>query len=137
MASASMGRRQKPRAKLDHQEDEGEASSSKSFIFLSSSDDEEANEDLSLKIVEKAIKRAAMRDQDAILDGRSIVVDLVSSASEEAEEVTYRNGPTGDDDAAVKGKKGSRKQRRTNKNLENKEKTVSIFIFSACFMGPG
>ena len=138
VVSARMGRRQKPKAKIDHQEDEEGANSSRSVIYLSSSDDEEANEDLSLKIVEKAMKRASKTDHnDAVLAGRSAVIDLGSSPSEAAEVITDRSGPTTDDDAEVKSKKKkSRKEKRANKNIENQEKTVSIFILSVCFLDP-
>lgn len=125
-----MGRRQKPKAKIDHQEDEEGANSSRSVIYLSSSDDEEANEDLSLKIVEKAMKRASKTDHnDAVLAGRSAVIDLGSSPSEEAEVITDRSGPTTDEDAEVKSKKKkSRKEKRANKNIENQEKTDEILM---------
>ena len=130
MFSARMGKRQRPKVKMDPREDEDAANSAKSIIFLSSSDDEEANEDLSLKIVEKAMKRASrMGHDDAVLAGRSALIDLGSSPSEEAEVITDWSGPTTDDDVETKSKKKkSKKEKRAGKNMENQDKSVSIFI---------
>lgn len=127
-----MGKRERSKAKLDLREDEEGANSSKSVICLSSSDDEEANEDLSLKIVEKAMKRASRIDHDdAVLAGRGAVIDLGSSLSEGVEVITDWGGPTTDEDVEVKSKKKkkSSKEKRASKNMEDQEKTVSILSF--------
>ncbi|EOY10094.1 PREDICTED: protein AIR1 [Theobroma cacao] len=77
-------------AKFEMEENESGPLGSKQVLEISSSDDEEANEDLSLKIVEKAllVKAAKLNERnDAVSGDRDVlsVVDLTSSSSEEGE----------------------------------------------------
>ncbi|OVA18883.1 zinc finger protein [Macleaya cordata] len=67
-------------------EEDNEDETGKSVIVLSSSDDEEANEDLSLEIVEKARVRESKRKR-----GQDLVISLSSSSSDEVEVVADRS----------------------------------------------
>lgn len=74
-----MGRKEKPKAKAIEDEEVGEVNdnlngaSTPSLVF--SSDDEEANQDLSLKIVEKAMRMrsAKLAPNDAVFNGSGCV----------------------------------------------------------------
>ncbi|XAR60227.1 hypothetical protein NMG60_11033501 [Bertholletia excelsa] len=118
-----MGKKEKIRkaAKVHYEEEENEEPKSKPtnsvVITIDSSDDEEANEDLSLKIVEKAIRRSSTYGQPAngavpLLDP----IDLSISPSEEAEALT----------SDVKRTKRNRKEKKKKNNeMENPEETVA------------
>ncbi|XVF42927.1 hypothetical protein PTKIN_Ptkin01aG0404000 [Pterospermum kingtungense] len=93
-------------AKFEMEEDESRSLHSKPLIEISSSDDDEANEDLSLKIVEKAlaVKAARLnRGTDAASDDRDAVpmVNLASSSS------------LGESDLDLKSKISKRKKKKT------------------------
>lgn len=115
-----MGKREKnlKAATLRHEEEEGEKEQeqfkpTKSPIVLSSGsdDDEEANEDLSLKIVEKAMLRACTNAH------QSVPIDISSSSSQETEVLAPESKST---------KKKSRKEKsKKNKKVEKQEETVS------------
>ncbi|KAA8544399.1 hypothetical protein F0562_022411 [Nyssa sinensis] len=121
-------------AKIDREEeeeDEKQAKPSKSPRLLcrggsDNDDDEEANEDLSLKIVEKSMLRACTTNQgDAVLDGSKNsggsagsvgVIDVSSSFSAEVEVVTD-----------LKDEKKKKKQKKKkDKKIESPEATVDV-----------
>ncbi|KAH7837130.1 hypothetical protein Vadar_009985 [Vaccinium darrowii] len=116
-----MGKREKnlKAATLRHEEEEGEKEQeqfkpTKSPIVLSSGsdDDEEANEDLSLKIVEKAMLRACTNAH------QSVPIDISSSSSQETEVLAPESKST---------KKKSRKEKsKKNKKVEKQEETVVV-----------
>ncbi|XP_021715623.1 protein AIR2-like [Chenopodium quinoa] len=74
-----MGKRSKSRSKSEYSEDEEHHKSRRksSFVFIDS-DDEEANEDLSLKIVEKAMSRAS-NAANVAGDDDIVTTELVAS----------------------------------------------------------
>lgn len=121
-------------AKLEVDEAEGDVSmrsNSKSEIEIISSDDEEANEDLSLKVVEKALlKRAFMlaENQSTVFDdfrvGRGDVVDLPSSSSQARKAVLASTSDSGVDASTdVKSRKVKKMKMKT-------EKVMLPFLFS-------
>ncbi|GLT69603.1 hypothetical protein SLA2020_417410 [Shorea laevis] len=92
-------RNRRKAAKVDNEEieeDESGLSNSKSVLYLGSSDDDEANEDLSLKIVEQALLKQAAKlneSRSAEFDVQNdvTVVDL-SSLSSPANEIAAAGG---------------------------------------------
>ncbi|PQQ04897.1 protein AIR2 [Prunus yedoensis var. nudiflora] len=91
-----MGKREREKAKFDWDEvseeerNLAEKNPSKSVAERNSSDDDEANEDLSLKIVEKAMLMRAAKlapDNDVVLGEPSGLVELPSSTSLQEAEV--------------------------------------------------
>ncbi|KAK9280150.1 hypothetical protein L1049_013837 [Liquidambar formosana] len=135
-----MGKREKLKAKFDYDE-EHEEKASKSVIQLSSSDEEEGNEDLSLKIVQKAMSRASTRKTKAkttqskgVLDEsnsnggvRSLgVVDLSSSSSQDGEAIMDRSGSNGGAADAKNNKKSKKVKKKKNKKIEFEEETVDV-----------
>ncbi|XP_021892639.1 zinc finger CCHC domain-containing protein 7-like isoform X2 [Carica papaya] len=115
-----MARREKRKGKFDAEDGEGN-----NDVVILSSDDEEANEDLSLKIVEKALlKRAVKRDQkvgSVFEDSNgSSIVDLCSSSSQETDD--YLAGPDGVSSEAVAV------VREKNKVRKKKMKKVEVEI---------
>uniref|UniRef100_A0A803LXJ6 CCHC-type domain-containing protein n=1 Tax=Chenopodium quinoa TaxID=63459 RepID=A0A803LXJ6_CHEQI len=78
-----MGKRSKSRSKSEYSEDEEHHKSRRksSFVFIDS-DDEEANEDLSLKIVEKAMSRAS-NAANVAGDDDIVTTELVTPMKEE------------------------------------------------------
>ncbi|KAL2945555.1 Gag polyprotein [Bienertia sinuspersici] len=83
-----MGKKGKSKAKSEYSEYEEKliknnkkSRHNSSFVFCES-DDDEANEDLSLKIVEKAMSRASHADDSKVIDGEDIVTtELIASES--------------------------------------------------------
>lgn len=125
-----MARREKRKGKFDAEDGEGN-----NDVVILSSDDEEANEDLSLKIVEKALlKRAVKRDQkvgSVFEDSNgSSIVDLCSSSSQETDD--YLAGPDGVSSeavAVVREKNKVRKKKMKKVEVEIGENSVSIRLF--------
>jgi hypothetical protein len=129
--------RGKRRGKVDLDEEkkaEDAGKSSKSFLTLSSSDDEEANEDPRLKNVEKALlmRAAKLAPDDAILgetsgggSGSSAVVALSSSSVLDEEVVEAPGGVGGSDGIVSSGKKKVLKRVRIKK-MEVGEQTVIV-----------
>lgn len=115
-------------AKFEMEEDDAGPLDLKSLIEISSSDDEEANEDLSLKIVEKALLMKAARlsgGNDAASDYRVVppVVDLASSSSHGESDVAGASGGGEEADLELKSKKiAKRKKKKT------KIEKVKIFL---------
>ncbi|GLT60960.1 hypothetical protein SLA2020_336980 [Shorea laevis] len=110
-------------AKLEFEEmeeDESRLSNSRSVIELGSSDDDEANEDLSLKIVEKALsKQASKLTEDvssAFNAGDDVtVVRLSSSSSPEAEvAVASASGTDREEAGDMKSESNFRKKKKQN-----------------------
>ncbi|KAK8532204.1 hypothetical protein V6N13_131539 [Hibiscus sabdariffa] len=107
-------------AKTEIEEDESRPLDSKSLVVLSSSDDEEANEDLSLKIVEKALLVKAARfgegNHGASEDrGVSSVADLASSSSRGASDVAGTSGGGEEADLDLKSKKTVKRKKKKTK----------------------
>ncbi|RWW85405.1 hypothetical protein BHE74_00005902 [Ensete ventricosum] len=117
-----------------------------SVIALGSSDDEEANEDLSLAIVEKARQREAKRKRSEDALGRvpaaeppasAVKHSSVSPSSGVAELVSDRNpessvgGLTSLADGERKKKKPKKPKKKQQKEVEEK-KVVSFMIRDAC-----
>lgn len=104
-----MGHRWRPRGKVDP---EDEAREAEPVIVLGSSDDDEddkANEDLTLAILEKARQREAMRrGSDGAGDAvaSAMVVDLSSSADDDEE------GEVEEGEKTKKTKKSTKKKKR-------------------------
>ncbi|KAL4340891.1 hypothetical protein GQ457_08G014140 [Hibiscus cannabinus] len=97
-------------AKIGIEENESGPLDSKSSMVLSGSDDEEANEDLSLEIVEKALLVKAARFDEGIhgaCDDGSVVyvVDLASSSSSGGTDVAGTSGGSEEADLDLKSKK--------------------------------
>ncbi|GKU93698.1 hypothetical protein SLEP1_g7272 [Rubroshorea leprosula] len=110
-------------AKLDFEEmeeDESRLSNSRSVIELGSSDDDEANEDLSLKIVEKALsKQASKLTEDGISAFNAsddvTVVRLSSSSSPEAEvPVASASGNDREEAGDMKSERNVKKRKKQN-----------------------
>ncbi|KAE8713323.1 hypothetical protein F3Y22_tig00110213pilonHSYRG00305 [Hibiscus syriacus] len=104
-------------AKLEIEENESGACDSKSLMVLSSSEDEEANEDLSLKIVEKAILVKAARFDDRNHDasddpGVASVVNLTSSSSLGGSGVAGTSGGSEEADLNLKSKKSVKRRKK-------------------------
>lgn len=115
-----MGRRVKPTAKLD--EGDGVEHEPKSAGPLSSSDDdEEANEDLSLKIVEKAL---SVRATKLASTPPSVVVSEDDDKAGGSVVVLQKNN-------VIKEEKVRKKERKKKKSKgrENQEATVSPVFF--------
>ncbi|XP_022718589.1 protein AIR1-like isoform X2 [Durio zibethinus] len=116
-----MDKREKGKsAKFEIKENEWGPLDSKPLIVLSSSDEEEANEDLSLKIVEKALSVKAARlneGNNAGLDDRGVVsvVDLVSSSSQGGSDVTGISGGGEEGDLDLKRKKIIKRKKKKTK----------------------
>ncbi|XP_043714612.1 uncharacterized protein LOC122662969 [Telopea speciosissima] len=137
--------REKMKGKLNL-EDEGDPP--KPVIVLTSSEDEEANEDLSLKIVEKArmreIKRKRKEDFDEFEASEGVrsamVIDLSSSSCEETEVAADQCGTTDSGNVAavvaaeVKKNKKKKKKKKKSKNIKleewNVSKVHSFLLFS-------
>ncbi|RYR45833.1 hypothetical protein Ahy_A07g031607 isoform A [Arachis hypogaea] len=89
-----MGRKDKQRAKkTEHEEEEEHGSpmgSTPPLVFEVSSDDEEANEDLSLGIVEKALMRRKLPRNDVVSNGDDAII-LGASSSRQDEVAVARN----------------------------------------------
>ncbi|XVE90444.1 hypothetical protein DITRI_Ditri20bG0078200 [Diplodiscus trichospermus] len=115
-----MGKRNKGKsAKVEIEENESGPSDSKPLILLSS-DDEEANEDLSLKIVEKAllVKAARLNGENGVCsDDRDVVsvVDLVSTSSHGGSDVDGTNGGGEEANLDLKSKKIVRRKKKKTK----------------------
>ncbi|KAL4340685.1 hypothetical protein GQ457_08G014180 [Hibiscus cannabinus] len=97
-------------AKIEIEENESGPLDSKPSMVLSGSDDEEANEDLSLEIVEKALLVKAARFDEGIHgasdDGSVVyVVDLASSSSRGGTDVAGTSGGSEEVDLDLKSKK--------------------------------
>ncbi|XP_068651228.1 uncharacterized protein [Aristolochia californica] len=122
-----MVRKGKSVAKFDQ---DGEARQ-KSVILLSSSDEGEANGDLSLELVNRAREREAKRkrDEDLVeLERRKsqtsgVLVNLSSSSSDEVEVVEDRRCAPAMVSASVPRKK--RKSKKKKKKVEDKENQVN------------
>ncbi|KAJ4963148.1 hypothetical protein NE237_023087 [Protea cynaroides] len=128
--------REKMKGKLNL-EDEGDPP--KPVIVLTSSEDEEANEDLSLKIVEKARMREMKRKRKKDLDefeasevvGSVMVIDLSSSSCGETEAAADQCGAVDGGDvasvvAAHEAKKNKKKKKKKkNKSIELEERNVN------------
>lgn len=125
--------------------DEGEAAPS--IVFLSSSDDEEANEDLSLAIVKKARQREAKRkwSEDALGRGPvsavspAHVIEVSSSSSPQSSgEAELASDPTPAPSAGglmspmeeTNMQKKPKKRRRKKKKKQLEEKEVVSFMLS-------
>ncbi|XP_042499219.1 protein AIR1-like [Macadamia integrifolia] len=126
--------REKMKGKLDL-EDEGDTQ--KPVIVLTSSEDEEANEDLSLKIVEKARMREMNRkrkedfDEFEVSEGvRSAMVIDLSSSSCEVTEAADQCGATDSGDmasvVAVLEVKNMKKKTKKKKDIKSEERNVNI-----------
>lgn len=134
-----MGKRERQKAKLDRDEvseEERELTNqnpSKSAAEQSSSDDDEANEDISLRIVEKALLMRAAKlapDKNAAVLGEPSggLVELPSSSSSQEAEVAA---------ADLETKKVRRKERKKNiKKMKIEDQAVSDFRLLLClFLG--
>ncbi|XVF56572.1 hypothetical protein PTKIN_Ptkin06aG0131900 [Pterospermum kingtungense] len=116
-----MWRRDKRKsAKREIKEDQSGSLDSKTLEKLSSSDDEEANEDLSLKIVDKALSVNAARlseRNDTRPDGRDIVsvVDLACSMSLGGSDMAGTCGGGEEADLDSKSKKIVKRRRKKMK----------------------
>lgn len=141
--------REKRRGKVDLDEEgkaEDAGKSSKSFLILSSSDDEDANEDPRLKNVEKALlmRAAKLAPDDAVLGetsgcggGSSGVVALSSSLALDEEVVEVPGGVGGCNGIVSSGKKKVLKRVRIKKKIKKMEvgeQTVSIFTSLVLFV---
>ncbi|XVF06887.1 hypothetical protein REPUB_Repub06bG0089900 [Reevesia pubescens] len=109
-------------AKFEIDEDESGPLDSKPLVELSSSDDEEANEDLSLKIVEKAlsVKAARLNERnDVVLDDRDVVsvVDL-SSSSQGGSDVAGTSGGGEEANLDLKSKKIVKRKKKKKTKIE-------------------
>ncbi|XWS58737.1 hypothetical protein CRYUN_Cryun08bG0059900 [Craigia yunnanensis] len=130
-------------AKFEIKENESGPLDSKSLVDLSSSDDEEANEDLSLKIVEKAISVKAARlneRNDTVTDDRAVVsvVDLACSSSQGGFDVADTSGDGEEADLDLKSKKiVKRKKKKTkiekDKILDHHSLRCYDILNSSCF----
>ncbi|XP_057955174.1 uncharacterized protein LOC131149102 [Malania oleifera] len=138
-----MGRKQKEKAKAKFEfeaEEELEETASVPVISLCSSDDEEANEDLSLGIVEKSLMLRAAKTarngvvsdlpDDSVCFGSGGVIDLSSSSTSETALGVDPEGIPGDDDIVIgvnnkqKSKKESRKKKKKKAKTIGTEETV-------------
>ncbi|XP_038706707.1 zinc finger CCHC domain-containing protein 7-like isoform X2 [Tripterygium wilfordii] len=99
----AMAKRDKRKAKADREEEVTNEEKGVIAVSISEEDDDpKANEDLSLKIVKKAVLISATRsNSDADLVGDSIVGDLSTSSSRVAEAVIANTSGTGSGSEAV------------------------------------
>lgn len=95
-----------------------EVDKAETVVVLTSSDDEEANEDLSLAIVEKAKQSKAKR--------KSVEASLVNISSDEAE--------LDKNEANKTGREGSRKKKRVKKKKKERDVADGETVSHACFM---
>ncbi|XP_022742379.1 protein AIR2-like isoform X2 [Durio zibethinus] len=107
-------------AKFEIEEQDSGPLDSKPLMVLSSSDDEEANEDLSLKIIEKAllVKAARLNEgNDSVSDDQEVVsvVDLSSSSSHDGVDVARTSGGGEDTDLDLKSKKIVKREKKKTK----------------------
>lgn len=95
-----MARRGKAEAKIDLEEEDR----TKSLVFENSSDDDEANEDLSLEIVEKARKRKREQDLEES-DRKSVqsdgIIDISSLSPSYGSEFIEQDGDAEDLDVEI------------------------------------
>ena len=137
-----MGRKEKPKAKKTEHEDEDEAANpSTPLIFEASSDDEEANEDLSLKIVEKALLMRKLAQKDVVSGG-----DGVGASSSQQDEVVVARydgvldrtrgvvDVSDSEEQKSERKKKSRSKKKKVKKVESEDQSVSIFPCLDCFI---
>ncbi|XP_038718735.1 protein AIR1-like isoform X2 [Tripterygium wilfordii] len=125
-----MAKREKQKAKDDREEEltnEAEGVIAVNISKEEDDDDAEANEDLSLRIVEKAILiRATRSNGDADVDGDSIAADLFPSSSRVAEAVIVDTSGTGSgSEAVVDLKPKKRKKTKKSGKIEAGEQSVS------------
>lgn len=108
-----MARKEKQKAKVEYEEDAENDKKASSSLAVVSSDDEEANEDLSLKIVEKALRmrEAKLVPNDGVVDGDG-------------------GGDISVDSAEVKMKRKKKKV----KKVESGDQSVSIVLCLAYFL---
>ncbi|KAE8664741.1 chromatin remodeling complex subunit [Hibiscus syriacus] len=107
-------------ARIEIEENESGLLDSESLMVLSSSDDEEANEDLSLKIVEKALLVKAARFDEGnhgASDDRGVVsvVDLAPSSSRRGTDVAGTSGVGEEADLDLKIKKSVKRKTKKTK----------------------
>ena len=127
-------------AKFEIEENESGPLDSKILVELISSDDEEANQDLSLKIIEKALSVEAARlneRNDTVLDDRDVVsvVDLASSSSQGGSDVAGTSGGGEEADLDLKSKKIVKRKKKKTK-IEKVKILLLLFFFSYyCFDG--
>ncbi|XP_058086803.1 uncharacterized protein LOC131233940 [Magnolia sinica] len=124
-----MGKKGKTDGKIDCEGEEGEPL--ESVIVLSSGDDEEANEDLTLEIVERARERESKRQKGEDLgetEKKSFrsdaVIVLSSSSSDEIEFI--EDGDSGDAEALLEEVKKKKKKKRSKKNKKKKKIEVDF-----------
>ncbi|KAL9228637.1 hypothetical protein vseg_004192 [Gypsophila vaccaria] len=104
-----MQKRGKSRAKTIHEDEEDHHKSQINRTFFTDSDDEAANEDLTLKIIEKAMARASHAPSTAA-DGGDAVVDE-SEVSEGVKKKRKKDKKDKKDKKAKKKKKRDKKQK--------------------------
>ena len=132
-----MGKIDKQRGKLDREvvEEDERIGSSETSGVASSSDDEEANEDLSLKIVEKSLLMRAARlvpDKDVSVepDGVDMVVKVPSSQEPEVTApLAVVAGAEVVKSASDKKKKLIKKVKKKVKKMETENENVSACHF--------
>ncbi|KAL2322228.1 hypothetical protein Fmac_026607 [Flemingia macrophylla] len=111
-----MGRREKPRAKaIEHDDtDNVTGASTPPLVFGSDDDDDEANQDLSLKIVEKALRmrKAKNKPNDDVFDA------AVVSSSQKPELAVPQNDGVSDVPTAVAGSEVPKKKKTTKLKAE-------------------
>lgn len=134
-----MGRREKQRTKHCRDEfeeaerDKSREKSSKSLVNESSSDDDEANEDLTLKLVEKALLMRAAKlvsdnDGSVELNRCSGLLDLPPSSS--SQEVEFVEGPAriADSEVVVASENGGLLKKKRIVKRVKKKKTSKMEI---------
>lgn len=102
-------------AKFEVEENKSGALDSKTSVEASSSDDDEANEDLSLKIVEKAL--SLNERNDIVSDDQHVVsvVDLSCSSSQGRSDVACTSGGGEEADLDLKSKKIVKRRKKKMK----------------------
>lgn len=136
-----MRRREKQRAKHNREELEeaerngSDVDKSSKFVFAvsGSDDDEEANEDLSLKIVEKALLMRAAKlvpDSDGPVEQNGLL-DLPHSSSQEVEVLPGPTRVAASETGDLQSKKIIKRVRKKKTNkMEIEDAAVSILLFA-------
>lgn len=123
-------------AKFEIEENESGPLDSKPLMVLSSSDDEEANEDLSLKIVEKALLVKAARFSEgfhAVSDDPGVVsVVGLASSSRGGSDVAGTSGGREETDLDWESKKIVKRKKKKTK-IEKVKFLFLLFLQNDCF----
>lgn len=125
-----MGRKEKPKAKAIEDEEVGELNddldgvSTPLLVFSSDDNDDEANQDLSLKIVEKALRmrEAKLSPNDAVLNG----IDCVDSPLQQPELAVAQTGAGLDGPEGIAALEVMEKEKTTELKVDSGDQRVSL-----------